>query len=92
MVNHQRMACIPSQLQEMGRPQIGAVIQMCSKITASDLACLIYTSGTTGEPKGVMLSHGNFLSLTGGIDELAKHYGDEKQLLFLPLAHVFGKI
>ena len=81
-----------SALKEMGQAHVPQVLESLSAIQSSDLACLIYTSGTTGEPKGVMLTHGNFLSLTGGIDELAKHYGDEKQLLFLPLAHVFGKI
>ncbi len=57
----------------------------------SDIAVLIYTSGTTGEPKGVLLSHGNFTS-----NVKAAHIGfpdvNEKDVSFaiLPWAHSFG--
>jgi long-chain acyl-CoA synthetase len=59
-----------------------------------DLATLIYTSGTTGRPKGVMLVHDNWLVQAEAITaDLRPHLqpGD-KQYLFLPLAHSFGKI
>ena len=42
------------------------------KVAPSDLSCLVYTSGTTGEPKGVMLSHGNFASQMRTIPEVLK--------------------
>jgi len=57
----------------------------------NDIAVLIYTSGTTGEPKGVLLSHGNFTS-----NVKASHLGfpdvTEKDVSFaiLPWAHSFG--
>jgi len=59
------------------------------------LATLIYTSGTTGKPKGVQLSHSNFLSECGNVvqgasDLFLKPGGST--LLFLPVAHVFGRM
>ncbi|GAB91984.1 AMP-dependent synthetase/ligase [Gordonia rhizosphera] len=60
---------------------------------SSDAATLIYTSGTTGRPKGVVLTHANFLaestaastSLAAGLEE------GKSTLLFLPLAHIFAR-
>ena len=59
-----------------------------------DLATIIYTSGTTGRPKGVELTHGNFVSLTllgieGLTDVCARPHS--RTLLFMPLAHVFAR-
>lgn len=62
--------------------------------TADDLATLIYTSGTTGRPKGCELTHRNLLSEVKSVvtmlPELLTQSGSV--LLFLPLAHVFGKV
>ncbi|CAB5239061.1 unannotated protein [freshwater metagenome] len=59
------------------------------------LATLIYTSGTTGKPKGVQLTHSNFLSECGnvvqGANDLFLKPGGST-LLFLPVAHVFGRM
>ncbi|MFC6286556.1 AMP-dependent synthetase/ligase [Nocardioides sp. GCM10027113] len=63
--------------------------------TPVDLATLIYTSGTTGNPKGCMLTHGNFMFELGvAVDELAELFDEDgaATLLFLPLAHVFARI
>ncbi len=64
-------------------------------ITPATLATLIYTSGTTGKPKGVQLSHSNFLAECGnvvqGASELFLKPGGST-LLFLPVAHVFGRM
>ena len=81
-----------SELEKMGAGHGEKVVSSVEALAPDDLACLIYTSGTTGVPKGVMLTHGNFLQIAKGVDDLAQHYHDEKQLLFLPLAHVFGKV
>ena len=59
------------------------------------LATLIYTSGTTVNPKGVCLSHGNFMSECDNVvgyasDVFLKEGGST--LLFLPIAHVFGRM
>ncbi len=61
----------------------------------ADVATIIYTSGTTGRPKGCMLTHSNMMSevdnLIQGIPEI---FGapEASTLLFLPLAHVFGRL
>ena len=64
-------------------------------LTPETLATLIYTSGTTGRPKGVQLTHGNFLAECGNVvqgasDLFLKPGGST--LLFLPVAHVFGRM
>jgi long-chain acyl-CoA synthetase len=67
-------------------------------VKAADLATIIYTSGTTGRPKGCMLTHANFHSEGGNVVEMLrpvfKGSGLEETstLLFLPLAHVFGRM
>ena len=59
------------------------------------LATLIYTSGTTGKPKGVQLTHANFLSECGNVVQAASELflkPGGSTLLFLPVAHVFGRM
>lgn len=59
------------------------------------VATIIYTSGTTGHPKGVELTHGNFLSLTENAVERLREVVDAPDaatLLFLPLAHVYARV
>ena len=72
-----------------------AVTQRRNSLTPESLATLIYTSGTTGKPKGVQLTHANFLSECGNVvngasDLFLKPGGST--LLFLPVAHVFGRM
>ncbi|MCX4551155.1 AMP-dependent synthetase/ligase [Streptomyces sp. NBC_01387] len=70
----------------------GAVKERTAAITADQLATLIYTSGTTGRPKGVRLPHDNWSYMakaTVGTGLITK---DDVQYLWLPLAHVFGKV
>jgi long-chain acyl-CoA synthetase len=63
-------------------------------IKLDDVATLIYTSGTTGRPKGCVLTHGNLrwdiFQSKDALNTLMT--SDDKQLLFLPLAHSFAKI
>ncbi|MFV0534163.1 MAG: AMP-dependent synthetase/ligase [Cumulibacter sp.] len=61
-------------------------------VSPGDLATIIYTSGTTGRPKGVRLPHSAW-TYTGAIataTDLVRP--DDLQYLWLPLAHVFGKV
>jgi long-chain acyl-CoA synthetase len=67
-------------------------------VRPGDVATIIYTSGTTGRPKGCVLTHRNFFASGGNSVEylapLFKGTGAEsaETLLFLPIAHVFGRI
>ena len=64
-------------------------------LVPASLATLIYTSGTTGRPKGVQLTHANFLSECGNVVEGASDLflkPGGSTLLFLPVAHVFGRM
>ena len=65
-----------------------------SEILPDDTATIIYTSGTTGNPKGVMLSHTNFIyNFSAASDILAKNTPESNLALsFLPLCHVFERI
>ncbi|MER5436660.1 AMP-binding protein [Streptomyces sp. NPDC002588] len=61
-------------------------------ITSDQLATLIYTSGTTGRPKGVRLPHDNWSYMAKAIAATGLISGEDVQYLWLPLAHVFGKV
>jgi long-chain acyl-CoA synthetase len=60
--------------------------------TEMTLANIIYTSGTTGEPKGVMLSHRNFISQIRSLRTLLPIDPTDEILSFLPLSHVYALI
>ncbi|EFF90973.1 long-chain-fatty-acid-CoA ligase [Streptomyces sp. e14] len=61
-------------------------------ITKDQLATLIYTSGTTGRPKGVRLPHDNWSYMAKAIAATGLLGPEDVQYLWLPLAHVFGKV
>ncbi|MER7744096.1 AMP-binding protein [Streptomyces bacillaris] len=69
-----------------------AVTERVAAITADQLATLIYTSGTTGRPKGVRLPHDNWSYMAKATVSTGLINADDVQYLWLPLAHVFGKV
>lgn len=84
------------QLGELGRKRLaaepGCVDARIDALQPDDLATIIYTSGTTGRPKGVRLSHAVW-TYTGAIAAATTLVtADDLQYLWLPLAHVFGKV
>ncbi|WP_405582529.1 AMP-dependent synthetase/ligase [Streptomyces sp. NBC_01092] len=66
--------------------------QRVGAITKDQLATLIYTSGTTGRPKGVRLPHDNWSYMAKAIAATGLVGAEDVQYLWLPLAHVFGKV
>ncbi|TJZ50930.1 long-chain fatty acid--CoA ligase [Streptomyces piniterrae] len=62
---------------------------------ADSPATIVYTSGTTGRPKGCVLSHRSFFAECGNVVERLRplfRTGESSVLLFLPVAHVFGRL
>ncbi|MGW1592649.1 AMP-dependent synthetase/ligase [Streptomyces sp. NPDC002343] len=85
-----------AELEERGaayleqHPQL--IKERVGAITRDQLATLIYTSGTTGRPKGVRLPHDNWAYMAKAIAATGLVTIDDVQYLWLPLAHVFGKV
>ncbi|MFG2670683.1 AMP-dependent synthetase/ligase [Streptomyces sp. NPDC048445] len=69
-----------------------AITERVDTITPEQLATLIYTSGTTGRPKGVRLPHDNWSYMAKATVSTGLITKDDVQYLWLPLAHVFGKV
>ncbi len=70
-----------------------AVRDASAAISEDDLFTYIYTSGTTGPPKGCMLRHRNYYSMVAVVDDMEQLTGpDDLMLLYLPLAHNFGRL
>ncbi|ONK69932.1 uncharacterized protein A4U43_C05F28360 [Asparagus officinalis] len=63
----------------------------------TDICTIMYTSGTTGDPKGVMISNENIITLIAGVDRLLNCMNeqlkmDDVYLSYLPLAHIFDRV
>ena len=69
-----------------------ALAQARDAVGESDLFTYIYTSGTTGPPKACMITHRNYYEMVGAVDDVPEFIGpDDVILLYLPLAHNFGR-
>ena len=83
------------QLENSGRAQAQerpeAFDAYLHAVRPDDLATIIYTSGTTGEPKGVMLTHNNFISNVLSITAGLPIGSTDTALSVLPLSHIFER-
>ncbi|MBD5426560.1 MAG: long-chain fatty acid--CoA ligase [Treponema sp.] len=68
-----------------------AVNEEIDKGEWDDLVTIIFTSGTTGQPKGVMLSNGNFITQLDEVDERIFLYPGDRGLMVLPVWHAFQR-
>jgi long-chain acyl-CoA synthetase len=78
--------------REHARAHPAALQQARDSIAEDDLFTYIYTSGTTGPPKACMITHRNYYDMVGAVDDVPEFIdGDDVILLYLPLAHNFGR-
>jgi long-chain acyl-CoA synthetase len=84
------------EVLSMGKSKIArylpAILEIRTSLRPSDISSLVYTSGTTGIPKGVMLSHSNFvMNVKECLIQIPVIDETETFLSFLPLSHVFER-
>jgi long-chain acyl-CoA synthetase len=79
--------------REHARSHPTAVADAAAAIDPDDLFTFIYTSGTTGPPKACMIRHRNYYAMVAKLDDLDDFVvADDTMLLYLPLAHNFGRL
>ncbi|MEE3850794.1 long-chain fatty acid--CoA ligase [Gordonia sp. LSe1-13] len=91
VIDDHALATITKRGAKLGDEELDA---RRAQALSSDAATLIYTSGTTGKPKGVVLTHANFLAECAATRDAvgAGMVEGKSTLLFLPLAHVFARV
>ncbi len=80
-----------AELLEKGKG-VGGYEERVKQLAPTDLCHFIYTSGTTGDPKGVMLTQGNWTYEGQTTEKVGMMQPDDAVMLFLPLAHSFAQV
>jgi long-chain acyl-CoA synthetase len=71
----------------------GELAEATAAVSPEDVFTYIYTSGTTGPPKACMIRHRNYYAMAAVVDEIDDFtMSDDTMLLYLPLAHNFGRL
>ena len=79
--------------REFAAERPDALAEAEAQVGEDDLFTFIYTSGTTGPPKGCMILHRNYYEMAGCIDHVPEFaIADDVMLLYLPMAHNFGRL
>jgi long-chain acyl-CoA synthetase len=80
------------ELRERGRDSDSGEEQRrrAAAVTRDDAYTIVYTSGTTGPPKGVVLTHGNVMSVCEMVEQIDVVQPGDVSYLYLPMAHVFA--
>jgi long-chain acyl-CoA synthetase len=83
-------------LRRQGRDNVDTLKSELSARVADgrpeEIATIVYTSGTTGPPKGVVQTHGNHMATLSSSEQTLRVAEGDVHLLFLPLAHSFGRL
>ncbi len=84
-----------AELEERGQAEAAknptGLEARAEKILPGDLNCILYTSGTQGTPKGVMLTHANWVAQSFAVMQAPILVPEDEVMLFLPLAHSFAR-
>ena len=95
-VEEAREAVVLSDMIEQGRQLLkekpDRFAELLAGVKSEDLACINYTSGTTGVPKGVMLTHFNFVKDVDNSIQIIQIFPSDVFLSFLPLSHVLERM
>jgi len=86
------LAALRERGRAFAREQPGALAEAEAAVGEDDLFTYIYTSGTTGPPKGCMIRHRNYYEMCRSSPEAGSFMTGDTLLLFLPLAHNFGRL
>lgn len=86
------LAQICERGEKIAEENPGLFEKMALTIKPEDIASIIYTSGTTGVPKGVILTHNNFISNVKATASVVDFTDKDTVLSFLPLAHVLERM
>jgi long-chain acyl-CoA synthetase len=79
--------------RELAAAKPHALAEAEAQVGEEDVFTFIYTSGTTGPPKACMIRHRNYYEMATCIDSVPEFaLGDDVMLLYLPLAHNFGRL
>jgi long-chain acyl-CoA synthetase len=79
--------------REFAAANPSALAEAEAEVGEDDLFTFIYTSGTTGPPKGCMIRHRNYYEMARCIDDVPEFaFADDVMLLYLPMAHNFGRL
>jgi long-chain acyl-CoA synthetase len=91
IVRFEELPALEAEGRAYAEAHPGAAEVASRDVGEEDLATLIYTSGTTGPPKGCMLTHKNLVTAAVCVRTNLED-GNDTILLFLPLAHTFGRL